>query len=192
MIFLLDNYDSFTYNLYDYLSQLGAGVIVKRNDEISIQQIKDMSPAAIVISPGPKKPADAGITLEIIHHFKNESPILGICLGYQAIGEYFGAKLIKSPVPVHGKPSVITHSGDSIFNGVPEEFSVMRYHSLNIENIPPLLEIIAATKTTSEPMAVKHLTLPVYGLQFHPESILTPQGMLILRNWYLNIEVERG
>ncbi|MFI5172969.1 MAG: anthranilate synthase component II [Chitinophagales bacterium] len=183
MILLLDNYDSFTYNLYDYLSQCGVEVLVKRNDEITVNEIHTLSLQAIVISPGPKKPANAGITLNTIHHFKNKLPMLGICLGYQAIGEYFGATLIKSPVPVHGKTSHVKHEDDPIFKGIPFEFPVMRYHSLNIENIPAEIKVIASTVAGSEPMALKHIELPLYGLQFHPESILTEHGLPILRNW---------
>lgn len=184
MIFLLDNYDSFTYNLYDYLSQLGAEVMVKRNDEISVEEIKLLSPQAIVISPGPKTPEDAGITLETINYFHKSHPILGICLGYQALGQYFGAKLIHSTLPFHGKTSKIYLENDPIFVNIAPETEVMRYHSLNIENIPSSLKIIASTVIGNEPMALKHLELPLYGLQFHPESILTTAGFTMLRNWF--------
>lgn len=184
MILLLDNYDSFTYNLYDYLAQLGAEVIVKRNDEITIAQIQQLAPQAIVISPGPKTPNEAGITLELIHTFKNTTPILGICLGYQAIGQYFGAALIPAQIPTHGKSSVIEMAQDAIFVNLPEITEVMRYHSLNLRNFPPELKIIAKTQDTNEPMALKHVFLPIYGLQFHPESILTKGGFTMLRNWF--------
>lgn len=184
MILLLDNYDSFTYNLYDYLSQSGAEVIVKRNDEISVEEIKILSPQAIVISPGPKTPNDAGITLQTIHQFHKTHPILGICLGYQALGQYFGAKLIHSTLPFHGKTSRIYLEPDPIFANIDSETAVMRYHSLNIENIPSELKIIATTIIGNEPMALKHHQLPLYGLQFHPESILTTAGFTMLRNWY--------
>ena len=184
MILLLDNYDSFTYNLSDYLAQLGAEVVVKRNDEITVKQIEDLSPQALVISPGPKKPEDAGITLQAIHHLHARLPILGICLGYQALGQYFGAKLVHSALPFHGKTSVIEHFNDPIFKNISTETAVMRYHSLNIENIPPELKIIAKTVIGNEPMALKHMSLPLYGLQYHPESILTTAGFTMLRNWY--------
>jgi len=184
MILLLDNYDSFTYNLYDYLSQLGAEVTVKRNDEISVEEIKTLSPQAIVISPGPKTPNDAGITLPTIHQFHQIIPFLGICLGYQALGQYFGAKLIHSALPFHGKTSKIYLEKDPIFENIPVETEVMRYHSLNIENIPSSLKIIASTVIGNEPMALKHHELPLYGLQFHPESILTTTGFTMLSNWF--------
>jgi len=183
MILLIDNYDSFTYNIYDYLSQLGEEVVVCRNDELHCDVIEQMHPQAIVISPGPKKPSDAGITMQVIDRFHTTIPILGICLGYQAIGEYFGATLVRSAVPVHGKTSEMVHSGDPVFAGVPSPTEVMRYHSLNIVNVAPPLKIIATT-AGGENMALKHATLPIYGLQFHPESILTSYGMLMLRNWY--------
>lgn len=184
MILLIDNYDSFTYNLYDYLAQLGAEVIVKRNDEISIPQIQLLSPQAIVISPGPKTPNDAGITLELIDAFKNSTPMLGICLGYQAIGQHFGAELIPAQVPTHGKTSIIQMTKDVVFDNLPAETEVMRYHSLNLKNMPSELKIIAKTKETNEPMALKHVFLPLYGFQFHPESILTKSGFTMLRNWF--------
>ncbi len=183
MILLIDNFDSFTFNLYDYLKQSGADVMVKRNNEITIQQISQLSPSAIVISPGPGKPEDAGITMNIIDQFQQKIPILGICLGYQAIGVYYGAELIKSPVPVHGKTSEIIHDNDDVFKNIPQQTEVMRYHSLNITNIPPCINLIAKTFIHNEPMALKHVTLPLYGFQFHPESILTTHGKQILNNW---------
>ncbi|MBC8047544.1 MAG: aminodeoxychorismate/anthranilate synthase component II [Fimbriimonadaceae bacterium] len=184
MIFLLDNYDSFTYNLYDYLSQIGSKVLVERNNKITVEQIKQLSPQAIVISPGPKTPKDAGILMEVIHHFHKTIPLLGICLGYQGIGEYFGATLIKSKIPVHGKTSVIHFDAEDVFfENIPLHTEVMRYHSLNIKNIPASLKVIAQTQD-AEPMALKHIQLPVYGVQFHPESVLTLYGFQMLHNWY--------
>ncbi|MFN0276261.1 MAG: anthranilate synthase component II [Chitinophagales bacterium] len=184
MIFLLDNYDSFTYNLYDYLSQLGAEILVKRNDEITLPEIEDLSPSAIVISPGPKTPKDAGILMQVLHHFHKKLPLLGICLGYQAIGEYFGATLVHSPVPVHGKTSQLFFDENNIlFKNIPQGTEVMRYHSLNITNTPSSVNIIAQTNN-GEPMALQHADLPLFGMQFHPESILTQHGMQMLRNWY--------
>ena len=183
MILLIDNYDSFTYNISDYLAQLGSEIIVKRNDEIRIDEIKNLSPTAIVISPGPKKPVDAGITMQLIDQFHQNIPLLGICLGYQAIGEYFGCSLVKSPVPYHGKTSQIYHSGTGIFENLPQPTTVMRYHSLNLSEISNQISITATTES-GEPMALQHISLPLYGLQFHPESILTKHGMQMLRNWY--------
>lgn len=184
MIFLLDNYDSFTYNLYDYLLQLGSDVVVKRNDETTITEIENLNPDAIVISPGPGIPKHAGILMQLIHHFHHKLPLLGICLGYQGIGEYFGATLVHSPVPVHGKTSALVFEQENIlFQNIPQNTDVMRYHSLNITNVPSSIKIIAQTQS-GEPMALQHESLPVFGMQYHPESILTPYGMLMLRNWH--------
>jgi len=182
-ILLLDNYDSFTYNVYDYLSQCGAEVLVKRNDAISIAGISNLNTAGIVISPGPKRPEDAGITMDLIHHFHTRLPILGICLGYQAIGAYFGATVARSPVPFHGKTSVIEHNLQGLFANIPSPTEVMRYHSLNISDMPTCLNITASTQKTNEPMALRHVDLPLTGVQFHPESILTPCGKQLLANW---------
>lgn len=182
-ILLLDNYDSFTYNLYDYLLQCGATVTVKRNDAISIQGIKNLAPEGIVISPGPKRPEDAGISMDLIHHFHATLPILGVCLGYQALGAYFGASVVRSPLPQHGKTSNIEHNGSGLFKNIASPTEVMRYHSLNIAEIPAILEITASTTITNEPMALQHKTLPLCGVQFHPESILTPCGKQLLANW---------
>lgn len=186
MILLIDNYDSFTYNISDYLAQLGSEIIVKRNDAISVEEIKILSPRAIVLSPGPKKPVDAGITMQLIDAFHQSIPILGICLGYQAIGEYFGCRLTKSPIPYHGKTSQIFHDGKEIFEGIRQPATVMRYHSLNLEGITQDILITAST-ASGEPMALKHRHLPLTGLQFHPESILTQDGMRMLQNWYRGI-----
>lgn len=184
MIFLLDNYDSFTYNLYDYLLQLGSDVVVKRNDEITIAEIENLQPDAIVISPGPGIPKHAGILMQLIHHFHKKIPLLGICLGYQGIGEYFGASVVHAPLPVHGKTSAIVFEEENIlFQNIPQKTEVMRYHSLNITNIPSAIKIIAQTQS-GEPMALQHECLPIFGMQFHPESILTPYGMQMLRNWH--------
>lgn len=183
MILLIDNYDSFTYNISDYLAQAGAALLVRRNDEISIEEIKTVSPKAIVISPGPKKPVDAGLTMEIIHNFHQTTPMLGICLGYQAIGEYFGCTLVKSPTPYHGKTSEIFHSGSGLFENIPQPATVMRYHSLNIASITDDIAITATTRS-GEPMALQHRFLPLTGVQFHPESILTAHGMQMLKNWH--------
>ena len=183
MLLLLDNYDSFTYNLYDYLLQLHEEVLVFRNDEVDVNTIEQLQPKGIVISPGPKTPADAGITLQVVERFHRHIPILGICLGHQAIGTFFGAKLLQATYPMHGKTSLLQHNGDAIFKNVAASFHAMRYHSLylsEIENTP--LKVIATTHDNI-PMAIKHQNFPLYGLQFHPESILTPSGLTLLKNW---------
>ncbi|MDX2003167.1 MAG: aminodeoxychorismate/anthranilate synthase component II [Chitinophagales bacterium] len=183
MLLLLDNYDSFTYNLYDYLLSLGAQVHIARNDAISLATIQEMRPSGIVISPGPGRPADAGITMDLIAQCYRQVPMLGICLGHQAIGEWFGAKLVKSTYPMHGKTSLVRHQGDAIFQNVPATFEAMRYHSLELENIAST-ELLAIAETAEGTlMAIKHQQCPVYGIQFHPESILTPFGKQILGNW---------
>ncbi len=182
-ILLLDNYDSFTYNLYDYLSQCGATVIVKRNDAITISETANLGISGIVISPGPKRPEDAGITMDLIHHYHTTLPILGVCLGYQALGAYFGATVARSPIPFHGKTSIIEHNGVGLFANIPSPTEVMRYHSLNISDIPAAIHITASTQNTHEPMALQHVSLPLTGVQFHPESILTPCGKQLLANW---------
>ena len=187
MILLIDNYDSFTWNLYDYLSQLGKQVLVYRNDAISIPEIAEMKPEAIVLSPGPETPNEAGITLSVIKSFHEVIPMLGVCLGYQAIGMFFGAELIRSETPMHGKTSFINHNQAGLFSGLPNPLEVMRYHSLNIGSIPKDIEISAATDLF-EPMALKHRSLPIYGVQFHPESIGTQQGLPLLKNWLRVLE----
>jgi anthranilate synthase/aminodeoxychorismate synthase-like glutamine amidotransferase len=182
LILLIDNYDSFTYNLYDYFCRLQAEVRVIRNDHYKLPDIIAMQPSALVISPGPGRPIDSGITMELIEYYHDKLPILGICLGHQALGEFFGARLIKSPYPMHGKTSLVHHEGNAIFADIPVQFEVMRYHSLELESLTgtPLQEIASADGTI---MALKHNTLPLYGLQFHPESILTPDGLKLLENW---------
>jgi anthranilate synthase/aminodeoxychorismate synthase-like glutamine amidotransferase len=183
MILLLDNYDSFTYNLYDYFCRLQAEVRVITNDHYKLPEIVAMQPSALVISPGPGRPVDSGITMELVEYFHNKLPILGICLGHQALGEFFGAGLVKSPYPMHGKTSMVNHNGDVVFKGIPAQFEVMRYHSLELENLEgKYLQTIASTSEGTI-MAMKHHTLPLYGLQFHPESILTPDGLKLLENW---------
>jgi len=182
MLLIIDNYDSFTYNLYDYLAQIGIASTVIRNDEKTIDEIKGMDFNGILISPGPKKPADAGISPAIIEHFKNSHPILGICLGFQTIGQHFGAELYEMDYPLHGKTSVIKHNSDELFKAIPHRINVMHYHSLALKNIISPIVVLAETEN-GLPMAIKHKTLPIYGLQFHPESILTESGLDILRNW---------
>ncbi|MCK6693576.1 MAG: aminodeoxychorismate/anthranilate synthase component II [Thermoanaerobaculia bacterium] len=185
-ILLLDNYDSFTYNLYDYLLQAGADCVVVRNDALSLQELERQNVEAVVFSPGPKRPADAGIMLPLIEAWHRRMPMLGICLGHQALGEFFGARLVKARIPVHGKTTPVRHNGHTLFEGVPSPFSVMRYHSLVLESLAGSpLETIAQTDE-DEIMALTHRSLPLLGVQFHPESILTEYGLQILKNW-LNI-----
>ncbi len=182
-ILIVDNYDSFTYNLFDYFLQLGTDCIVIRNDECSLDEFLDLSFDGLVLSPGPKRPADAGYLMSLIHHFHDKKPILGICLGHQGIGEYFGAKLTKTILPVHGKTSQIRHNGHPLFQNTPDQFSVMRYHSLGLEQLNgTMLDILAQTKQ-GEVMAIGHKFLPIHGMQFHPESILTEYGLVLLDNW---------
>ncbi len=189
MVLLIDNYDSFTYNLYDYILQLGETCRVVRNDEMTLDEIASLDFSSVVISPGPKTPKEAGITLPFIEKFHAVKPILGICLGHQAIGEFFGAQLAKAKQPMHGKTSLLHHTPHFLFDRLPETFEVMRYHSL-ILNIPePSPLQIIATTNENEIMAITHPHYPIAGLQFHPESILTPQGLRILQNWFQNISI---
>jgi anthranilate synthase/aminodeoxychorismate synthase-like glutamine amidotransferase len=188
-LLLLDNYDSFTYNLYDYLSQCGAECQVVRNDALSLQEFESLDFQAIVLSPGPKRPADAGIMPALIQHWHQRVPILGVCLGHQALGEFFGAKLVQARLPMHGKTSLIQHSGKHfLFQNLPPEIEVMRYHSLVLQSLEDTpLEVIAQTDS-GEIMALSHRTLPLAGVQFHPESILTLHGLAMLRNWVKQVE----
>ncbi|MGN0642418.1 MAG: bifunctional anthranilate synthase component II/anthranilate phosphoribosyltransferase [Huintestinicola sp.] len=189
MIIMIDNYDSFTYNVYQALGSLYPDIKVFRNDEITVPEIEKLSPQAIVISPGPGSPAEAGISVEVIKHFAGKVPILGICLGHQSIGEAFGGRVVHASVPMHGKASTITLDGRCpIFTGLPEKISVARYHSLIIsrENFPDCLEV-TAEDGEGQIMAVRHKEYPVYGVQFHPESILAEMGMNILSNFLTNV-----
>ncbi|MEO7175285.1 MAG: aminodeoxychorismate/anthranilate synthase component II [Saprospiraceae bacterium] len=182
-LLLLDNYDSFTYNLQDYFLQLGLAISVFRNDEITISQIEDLNPDGIVFSPGPGRPEESGTMMDIIQNFHQVKPMLGICLGHQALGIFFGESLQKARLPVHGKTSVIKHLPHPLFDDIPEHLSVMRYHSLLVTELQnPALEPLAWTES-DELMAFVHRTLPIAALQFHPESILTEYGLQILRNW---------
>ena len=183
MILLIDNYDSFTYNIYQYLSEF-IPVITIRNDQITINEIKELNPQAIVISPGPKTPYDAGLSIEIITEFYNKIPILGICLGHQCIGVAFNSKVSYAKEVIHGKTSLILNNQKNIFEGLDKEIKVARYHSLAIlrKNFSDQLEITAETMD-GEIMAVKHKMYPVYGLQFHPESINTKSGKAIIKNF---------
>jgi anthranilate synthase component 2 len=188
MILLIDNYDSFTYNLYHYLVQAGAkDVVVRRNDEITVEEIKKLKPAGIVLSPGPCTPNEAGICLEVIEKLHKIFPILGVCLGHQAIGQAFGGKVVKT-FPMHGKISEIFHSAKNIFATLPSPFKATRYHSLIIEKAtcPPELEITAWTKDEII-MGIAHKTYKVFGVQFHPESIASEHGHQIIRNFLAEI-----
>ncbi len=184
MILLIDNYDSFTFNLVQYLGELGVEVRVVRNDAITVPEIEKMRPDGIVISPGPCTPNEAGISVELIKRLHLSIPILGVCLGHQAIGQAFGGEIVKAPTVVHGKVSVIHHNGKGIFQLIPDKFSAARYHSLVIkkENAPKELEITAWTDDNVI-MGVRHLQSPTFGVQFHPESIATQYGKIILENF---------
>lgn len=182
MVLLVDNYDSFTFNLRDYLLQLELDCRVIRNEECSLPDIEQMNPDAIVFSPGPKIPSSAGLMMQMVERFHTQIPLLGVCLGHQAIGEFFGAKLMKAEKPMHGKTSEAIFEEHPLFNHLPNPFTVMRYHSLILNQVSSPLKIIAKTNT-GEIMAIVHNTLPVCGVQFHPESILTPNGLQLLTNW---------
>ena len=184
MILMIDNYDSFTYNLVQYLGQLGEEVVVNRNDEITLDEIEEMRPGAIFLSPGPGSPERAGLTVDVIKRFHAVVPIMGICLGHQAIGYAFGADVVRADRLMHGKTSGIINDGRTIFKGLPSPFEAGRYHSLILrrETIPPCLEVSAET-AEGEVMGVRHHDYPVEGIQFHPESILTPNGKKIIKNF---------
>ena len=184
MILVIDNYDSFTYNLVQYLGELGADLKTYRNDKITISEIRDLKPEKILISPGPGYPKDAGISIPVIKEFAGKVPILGVCLGHQAIGEAFGGKIVQAKRLLHGKISMIHHDGKTIFKGLPDPFEATRYHSLIIEraSLPECLEISAWTKE-DEIMGIRHKEFKIEGIQFHPESILTTEGKKLLGNF---------
>lgn len=183
-LLMIDNYDSFTYNLVQYLGELGAAVVVKRNDDIDVAGARALSPDAIVISPGPCTPKEAGVSLAILRELSAELPILGVCLGHQCIGEAFGGRVVRASRLMHGKTSPVVHDGKTIFESIPSPFDAMRYHSLLVEwdTVPDCLEISARTEE-NEIMGFRHKTLSVEGVQFHPESIGTPQGKRVLENF---------
>jgi anthranilate synthase/aminodeoxychorismate synthase-like glutamine amidotransferase len=185
MILVIDNYDSFTYNLVQYLGELGADVRVRRNDRVTVGEIEAMAPEQILISPGPGRPEDAGITTEVIRHFGPTTPLLGVCLGHQAIGVVYGGTVGRAVAPMHGKTSTVVHDGKGVFDGIHEPFLAGRYHSLVImqDGVPPELEVAARTKEDGTIMAVRHRSYRVHGVQFHPESVLTEEGRKILRNF---------
>jgi anthranilate synthase/aminodeoxychorismate synthase-like glutamine amidotransferase len=185
MILVLDNYDSFTYNLVQYLGELGAQVEVVRNDAVTLDAIVDARPERIVISPGPGRPEDAGITMDVIRRLGEKTPIFGVCLGHQAIGAVFGGSVVRASVPMHGKTSMIEHDGRGVFSGLAGPFVASRYHSLLVsdQGLPADLEVSARTQEDGAIMGLRHRVWPVHGVQFHPESILTGEGRRILRNF---------
>ena len=186
MILVIDNYDSFTYNLVQYLGELGAELVVRRNDAITVDEVGEMKPSAIVLSPGPGTPSDAGVTLDVIRRWGATIPTLGVCLGHQAIGEAYGGDVVRADRVMHGKTSMIDHDGTGVFAGLPSPLEVMRYHSLVVErrSIPDCFDIVAvAADDPSEVHAVKHREHPVYGVQFHPESVMTQHGKALLKNF---------
>jgi anthranilate synthase/aminodeoxychorismate synthase-like glutamine amidotransferase len=191
MLLVIDNYDSFTYNLVQYLGELGEEMVVHRNDEITLPEIESMRPSRIVISPGPCTPKEAGISVELIRTFGGRIPILGVCLGHQAIGEAFGAEVVRAPRLMHGKTSMIEHDGRSVYHQLPNPFEATRYHSLIIrrESMPDTLEVSAWTRE-GEIMGVRHKRFLIEGVQFHPESILTQVGKGLLKN-FLNLNSVR-
>jgi len=186
MILVLDNYDSFTFNLVQYLGELGAEVVVRRNDEVTTADVRAMAPGAIVISPGPCEPAQAGISVPLVQTCGSDTPILGVCLGHQAIGAAYGGAVVRARKPMHGKTSLVRHDGAGLFAGLPNPMLVMRYHSLVVDaaSLPDDLEVQGrADDDPSEIHAMKHRRHPVWGVQFHPESIMTPDGKALLRNF---------
>jgi anthranilate synthase/aminodeoxychorismate synthase-like glutamine amidotransferase len=184
MLLIIDNYDSFTFNLVQYFKKLSVEVEVRKNDRISIEQIEELAPKYIVLSPGPHSPIHAGISLDTIKSFKDTIPILGICLGHQAIGQFFGAKIVKAKHPMHGKQSKVEHDQKTIFSGIPTPYTVTRYHSLIIDksSIPAELEV-TSWSDDEEIMGIRHKFYPIEGVQFHPESILTEYGERLLKNF---------
>ncbi|CAN5492500.1 aminodeoxychorismate/anthranilate synthase component II [soil metagenome] len=190
MVFVLDNYDSFTYNLVQYMGELGAEMVIRRNDELTPAEVEALHPDKILISPGPCTPQDAGISIALIQHFASAGvatrvPILGVCLGHQAIGAAFGGNVVRAPKLMHGKTSEVEHDGKTIFSGIPSTMTCTRYHSLIVaeEGLPDELEVSARTTDGETIMALRHKTLPIEGVQFHPESVLTVHGKEIIKNF---------
>ena len=188
MVLVIDNYDSFTYNLVQYLGELGAEILVMRNDAATVDDVRAAAPAAIVISPGPGRPEQAGITMDVIRTLGSTTPILGVCLGHQAIGAVYGGSVVRATVPMHGKTSTIEHDGLGVFTGIDGPFVASRYHSLIVADagLPADLIVSARTREDRTIMGLRHRTLPIHGVQFHPESILTTEGRHILRNFVEN------
>ena len=185
MVLVIDNYDSFTYNLVQYLGELGADIKVMRNDAVTLQEVAAAKPSRIVISPGPGRPEQAGVTMGVIRELGRTTPILGVCLGHQAIGAVFGGRVVRADVPMHGKTSTIEHDGRGVFSGIKGPFVASRYHSLVVDGatMPEALEVSARTREDAVVMGLRHRSWPVHGVQFHPESILTGEGRRILRNF---------
>ncbi len=185
MVLVIDNYDSFTYNLVQYLGELGAQIAVRRNDEATVDDIAAMKPDRILISPGPGRPEDAGITVEVVRRLGPTTPILGVCLGHQAMGMAFGGRVVRAPTPMHGKTSTVDHDGRGVFAGITSSFQASRYHSLIVDadDWPDALEVAARSHEDGLVMGLRHKTMPIHGVQFHPESILTNEGRRILRNF---------
>jgi anthranilate synthase component 2 len=185
MVLVIDNYDSFTYNLVQYLGELGATVVVRRNDEASLEQLRGLGHDRVVISPGPGRPEQAGVSLDVIKEFGPRMPLLGVCLGHQAIGLAFGGEVIRAPQPIHGKTSTVEHNGQGVFSGLSSPFQAGRYHSLIVgeTTLPADLEVLARTKDDGLVMGLRHRKMPIHGVQFHPESVLTNEGRRILRNF---------
>ena len=185
MVLVIDNYDSFTYNLVQYLGELGATVVVRRNDEAAIDALCALAPARVVISPGPGRPEQAGVSLDVIKEFGPRMPVLGVCLGHQAIGLAFGGDVIRAPLPIHGKTSTVEHNSQGVFAGLSASFQAGRYHSLVVDekSMPGDLEVTARTREDGLVMGLRHRTMPIHGVQFHPESVLTNEGRRILRNF---------
>src|SRR5246127_873296 len=184
MILVIDNYDSFTYNLVQYFGELGADMVIRRNDQVTLEEVESLRPDRICISPGPGTPLEAGISNDLIRRFGPSIPILGVCLGHQCIGHVFGGEVVRADRLMHGKTSPILHEGDGVFDGLPNPFEATRYHSLIVrrESLPPELEIVAET-SEREIMGLRHRQYPVHGVQFHPESIMTSEGKKLLANF---------
>jgi anthranilate synthase/aminodeoxychorismate synthase-like glutamine amidotransferase len=185
MVLVIDNYDSFTYNLVQYLGELGAEIRVRRNNEVTLSEVEAMQPRHILISPGPGRPDGAGVTMDVIRRFGPTTPLLGVCLGHQAIGVVYGGTVCRAAAPMHGKTSMVVHDGKGVFSGMTEPFQAGRYHSLIIaeDSVPAELEVAARTKEDATIMAVRHRIHPVHGVQFHPESVLTDHGKRLLENF---------
>lgn len=185
MVFVLDNYDSFTYNLVQYIGELGAGVAIRRNDQVTVEEVEDLHPDRILLSPGPCTPQEAGISIPLIRHFAGKVPILGVCLGHQAIGAAFGGNVVRAPKLMHGKTSRVEHDGRNLFAGVSSPMTCTRYHSLIVEDkdIPQELEVTARVENEGTIMGLRHRSFPVEGVQFHPESVLTVDGKTLMRNF---------
>lgn len=188
MVLLFDNYDSFTYNLLDLFKQNGVDIMAIRNDEFELSEIIKLKPEAIVISPGPGRPESSGVLMPLIEYFHSKVPILGVCLGLQALALFFGAKLVHAKLPMHGKASSLNYTDHLMFNGVPQGSKMMRYHSLIIEELPSEF-IITAKSEQDEIMAISHSTLPLWAVQFHPESILSEYGHQIIKNWLTHFQI---